>query len=179
MDWINSVDIHTLQYFVSIRNDFLTIFFDFFTTIFNASWNFLIILFLVTFLIIRSKGYRKAMVFVGSILVSAGFIYALKVIFGVDRPSEPMMHVFGNSFPSYHAGVSVVFLFLIVYLYGDGFSYGKRALCYIVASIFVIFVAVSRLYLGVHWLSDVVGGVVIGFALFYTATLFLKNISKR
>jgi undecaprenyl-diphosphatase len=89
----------------------------------------------------------------------------LKQIFVRPRPAYP--HTFltevGFSFPSGHAMASVVFYGAIAYL---SYAYLKTLRAKVLVTIGAVFIAgiigYSRLYLGVHFLSDVIAGWVAG-----------------
>ncbi|EKE00619.1 MAG: hypothetical protein ACD_21C00308G0002 [uncultured bacterium] len=75
-----------------------------------------------------------------------------------------------SSFPSAHTALSfVVYGFLAVIIARES-KKQNRLNPYIISGVLVVLVAFSRLYLGVHWLTDVVGGVFIGLAIVLLAT---------
>ncbi|MBI3661145.1 phosphatase PAP2 family protein [Candidatus Acetothermia bacterium] len=103
-----------------------------------------------------------------SLLVAAGLLTlvlreGLKLLFHRARPGlwQTSVHEDSYSFPSGHALGSVIAYGVLVYLAGRAFPQWRWALW----SIYVMLVALigySRLYLGVHWPTDVLGGWVIG-----------------
>jgi undecaprenyl-diphosphatase len=66
------------------------------------------------------------------------------------------------SFPSGHAMLAVIIFGLGVFLLTSSSGTGVRAVALALASLFVILVALSRVYLGAHWPSDVVGALIAG-----------------
>ena len=92
----------------------------------------------------------------GSVLV-----FALKMVIHRQRPvsETPLIHVGGWSFPSGHALMSVVFYGFITYLLFRRTESWRLRLFVIMAAGFIIFlVGLSRIYLQVHYLSDVLAG---------------------
>jgi undecaprenyl-diphosphatase len=84
----------------------------------------------------------------------------LKAWFARGRPPAPLVEVSGFSFPSGHAtagaaiGVSIVLAFL---------RPGRRRRRWeVLAAVFAFVMGLSRVYLGAHWLSDVVTGALLG-----------------
>jgi membrane-associated phospholipid phosphatase len=84
----------------------------------------------------------------------------MKGYFMRGRPPFPLVQTVGYSFPSGHAtaaaaiGVSAVLAFM---------HPGRRRRAWVlVALLFAFTMALSRVYLGAHWLSDVVTGVLLG-----------------
>jgi len=70
--------------------------------------------------------------------------------------------VSGSSFPSGHAVRAVAFWGMLALLVSDGRTRKQQAVIWSVAGVVAALVAASRVYLGVHWLSDVVGGIALG-----------------
>ncbi|WNF25654.1 phosphatase PAP2 family protein [Streptomyces sp. C11-1] len=91
----------------------------------------------------------------------------LKTVVGRERPQwpDPVDTADYSAFPSGHAMTAAVSCGLLVWLlrlYGTGPGVWGAALA--VAVVSAVGVAVTRVYLGVHWLSDVVGGALLGVA---------------
>ncbi|MFD8064339.1 phosphatase PAP2 family protein [Streptomyces cyaneofuscatus] len=100
-----------------------------------------------------------------------------------DRPRwpDPVDSAHFSAFPSGHAMTAVVSCGLLLWLlrlYGAGPALWAGAVA--VAVVSVIGVAVTRVYLGVHWLTDVVGGTLLGVAVVaFTAAGYARSVSRR
>lgn len=108
------------------------------------------------------RGRRRTAVFVAVAVVGAAvFESATKVIVGRGRPvfTDPVAHAAGASFPSGHAMTSLTVFGLVVIL-----ARHRRREAVAVAVLVVAAVGFSRLALGVHYLSDVLGGWLLGTA---------------
>ncbi|WP_303906607.1 bifunctional DedA family/phosphatase PAP2 family protein [Thiohalomonas denitrificans] len=90
--------------------------------------------------------------------------YSLKALTALQRPTEIYYGVAGYSFPSGHALNSTVLFGFLAVLIGRELSERWRWLAYAVAAVLAVPIAFSRLYLGVHWLTDVLGGLTLGLA---------------
>ena len=91
--------------------------------------------------------------------------WALKTIFRRDRPSfpDPFVHVLGYSFPSGHSMGSLIGYGMLAYLVAH--SVRRRGIDLLVAAcagLLVLAIGFSRLYLGAHYLSDVLAGFAAG-----------------
>lgn len=90
----------------------------------------------------------------------------IKFIMQRPRPTEfRIIEETGYSFPSGHSMVSLAFygyLIYLIYKYINN-KHLKRTLI-IILSVLICIIGVSRIYLGVHYTSDVLGGFLISFA---------------
>jgi undecaprenyl-diphosphatase len=96
-------------------------------------------------------------------LASAG----LKAAVDRPRPPDGLVHPAGASFPSGHAayaGATCIALVLVFSTPGP-----RRAVWWTLAALGVAAMAVSRTYLQVHWLADVIGGSLLGVGVALTA----------
>jgi membrane-associated phospholipid phosphatase len=99
-------------------------------------------------------------------LGSAATVWALKLFFAMPRPVDPiaLVTIDSFSFPSGHAAAAAtLYGFLLWMMLGTGTAGRTRTLFAGVFFLIIVFVGFSRLYLGVHYLSDVIAGYVIGF----------------
>ena len=147
---------------VSHRTPVLTVLAQVVTAIGSEAAIGLLTLALVTWLVVRRRNVATAAVVGGAMVVAAGLTLAVKHVVGRSRPSAAvMMGPFdsGPSFPSGHTVFSTVFLGLVAGLLLRGsLPVSRRWL--VVAAWVVLSAAIgaSRLYLGYHWLTDVLAG---------------------
>jgi len=93
----------------------------------------------------------------------------LKYGFGVSRPTVVAAAAGSYAFPSGHTLWAVVIYGYLAVMVARASSSRWRWLPYSLAGIFIAAVSLSRLYLGVHWLSDVLGSLTLGIT--WVATL--------
>ena len=106
----------------------------------------------------------------------------LKYVFARPRPDLvlPATQVFTSSFPSGHAAVSaVVYLTLGALLARDAPSVAGKIYVMAVAIFIVFLVGVSRVFLGVHYPTDVLAGWCIGSAWALTCWLAANRLQNR
>lgn len=90
---------------------------------------------------------------------------ALKDYFARERPllSEALRDAHGYSFPSGHAmGSTVVFAALAYIAFRSLATWRARSLAVAAAVTSIVVICASRIYLGVHWISDIAAGVSAG-----------------
>ena len=81
----------------------------------------------------------------------------------VEEAADPLLVLTTYSFPSGHAmAATVLYGLLAVYAVRHLRQRRSRLLAASVAGVLIVLVSFSRLYLGVHYLSDVVGGIAVG-----------------
>jgi undecaprenyl-diphosphatase len=93
-------------------------------------------------------------------IVAETLIHSLKAWFHRGRPPEPLVETLGFSFPSGHAmGVSATTVAVVLAFVAAG---ARRRRWEWLAVGYSLVMSISRVYLGAHWLSDVVVGTLLG-----------------
>jgi len=130
----------------------------------NAVAVFIVVLAVGIVLLRRARPNEAAVIafaFAGAFLVNG----ALKLIFKRPRPELSFTHLDTYSFPSGHAAVSSATFTVIAYLLARRYrSTWARALIVLGTMFAIGLVSFSRLYLGAHYLSDVLAGLSFGVA---------------
>ena len=160
---IQVVDIFLSQIIYSLRTPFLTKIMIFITN-FGAGYTIVALLLFVLFLIFRHH-QKEAIIFIILMIMGIGINLGLKSNISRPRPAiAPLISENTYSFPSAHAMNSFVFYFaLCFYIYH--FTGNKKIsfIFVLVAILLVLMIGFSRVYLGVHYPSDVLAGYLIGF----------------
>lgn len=105
-------------------------------------------------------------------VLTAGGVFVLKHFVQSPRPWGIANQAATFSMPSGHATLSTALYVGIAYLIAANVSRQRRFLIYVPAFILVFLVCLSRVYLGAHWFTDVIGGCLLG-----SATLLFTIIS--
>jgi membrane-associated phospholipid phosphatase len=148
------------------------------TTRLGSRWVIGSLLALLAWWVIRTGRCRKAlMVVVIAFLANPILEYALKTI--VDRPRPDLARLVpgnGPSFPSGHVLATVGFYgVLAAVLWRSSNRPSVRIAGFVAATAVIVGVAVSRVYLDVHWASDVVGASLAGTAFVVTVAWSLQG----
>jgi membrane-associated phospholipid phosphatase len=103
-------------------------------------------------------------------------VNVLKVIVDRDRPDVMhLVEVTGPSFPSGHSTAAAACWAAIAFVLGHDRSPRVRALLAAAAVLIAVAVATSRALLGVHWLTDVIAGLAIGWGWFALVVLGFRT----
>lgn len=122
---------------------------------------FLVVLTVFLFLVIKNKKIGLS-IFLNLVIVT-GLNQLLKRILQRPRPTEyRIIEETGYSFPSGHSMISMAFYGYLIYLI---YKYVKNKyikwISIVLLSILICSIGISRIYLGVHYTSDVLGGFLI------------------
>ncbi len=179
---MNFIDLFIKNYFSLVRTAGLTETMYILSNIFDVTIYSSIIFICFIILIYLLRGKRYAELFAITILSTGVVVYLLKLFFNVTRPDGGVVSAFGQSFPSYHASISTVFFILFIYIFKPLLDFKNRSitlfsrfLLQLVCLSMIFVVSFSRVYLGVHWLSDVLGGVILGLIIVYSSIMFFKT----
>jgi len=113
------------------------------------------------------RGARKLVLFLAIVSLGGGAVdTVVKVAVGRPRPTfdEPIATAFGNSFPSGHSMSSLVCYGALLLVFLPLIAQRWRPLAIGATVLLVLAIGLSRLALGVHFISDVLGGYVLGAA---------------
>jgi undecaprenyl-diphosphatase len=135
----------------------------------------------VAALLVARRRYRWAAYLVTTAALGGLLNLALKEHYRRARPdvSEAIYRAQGYSFPSGHAMGSIVVLGALTYLALRQFrGWGARAFALSLALCSSAAIAASRVYLGVHWLSDITAGAVAGAVWLVTTTASYEGVRR-
>jgi undecaprenyl-diphosphatase len=137
-----------------------------------------ILLALYAFYIKKDKwfGIKISAVAISSLVL----MFSLKILFNRPRPMNPLLQeVSGLSFPSGHAFMSFVFFGLLIYMVNKKTT--AKWLRYSLITlllIIVFFIGISRIYLRVHYTSDVLAGFSLGLMWLVISLAILNRMEK-
>ena len=166
-----------LNQYVSETNNQVMLFFTFFGT-----HNFLIPanLTLIAFYIFIKKHKWYSIKIPAIALSSLGLMFGLKYLFGRPRPDVPLVfHANGLSFPSGHALFSITFYGLLAYIIYKNIQHKPlRWLLIVLLAVLMLIIGFSRVYLRVHYATDVIAGFCVGFMWLSFAIWMLNRIER-
>lgn len=124
---------------------------------------------------LRKHEYYKSKLLILSSLGSWILNFILKQIFHRTRPLDFILVKQGGlSYPSGHSMVTMSMYLTIAFLLSRKYE-KRKGLIYVLAMIFILLMGVSRMYLGVHWPTDIIGGYIGGYLFF---SLYINLIKE-
>jgi len=108
------------------------------------------------------RSWRAGLAVLVAVITARVFVVVLKYGIQQARPIELYPDAASYAFPSGHTAIATVTLGVLAVLVSHSMGRWGRSLVFAVCGIAIIAIAYSRLYLGVHWLSDVLGGFLFG-----------------
>ena len=132
------------------------------------------IIMLLSFAFFGTRSAAKSLMVFG---VGAGIIYLLKILIGAPRPEGSYIQD-GRSFPSGHTFIAITLaLFIIMYAVKNRHQLAMwlRVVIIVFGAAVGLAVSLTRVYLGVHTIWEVLGTYAIAAALFF-AICFLFNL---
>ena len=167
------IDKAAINFVLSIRNDFLTNFFKIITKLCNGTY----LLIITAILLIIFRDRKESILIPINLGVSVLLNQVFKSIIRRPRPEYKLIKQGGYSFPSGHAMLAVAFYGLLLYLVNRHVK--KKALRIILSTLLIILmilIGFSRIYLGVHYLSDVIAGYSLG--IIYLV-IFIEIVNRK
>ena len=113
------------------------------------------------------------------LFTSWGTMNLLKLLFMRSRPlGEQLAFAEGYSFPSGHATLALVFYGFIIYLLLDDNKKGHNKILAGLIAVLILMIGISRVYLNVHYATDVLAGFMLGSILLAVFIFALRYYKK-
>ncbi len=149
----------------SVTNPGLTVFLKVVSWIFG-DWHVVMLVIPAWLLVGWKAGFMEGLLVPSASVISL-INEGLKIAVARPRPAPDLVNVMmpyhGNSFPSGHTFFAVMFMGILTFLL---FNHVKtrawRVTALMAAILIIVTVALARIYLGLHWASDILGGMVYG-----------------
>ncbi|WP_242301261.1 phosphatase PAP2 family protein [Bacillus cereus group sp. BfR-BA-01423] len=169
-----NIDMLFLEWMISLEGSVLTAFFKLVSIIANETL-YLIVISISYWCVSKRKVFHMIVM-----LCFSGYIgIVIKEFMKIPRPytydgiqSLYEKSAASYSFPSTHVQLATTF-------WGSFMILCKKRIIWIIGIVFIILVSISRLYLRVHWLSDIIGAVLFSVIVVYLYTKVTMGLSDR
>jgi len=133
---------------------------------------------LIAIWLVRDKYFRSAYYLLGLVFTTTVTILFFKHQIPSVRPPEPNFPVATNSLPSGHTTLSIVLLIFLSALISSALPAHRKKIPFYCTSLIIVLIALSRLYLGAHWLSDILASLLLAIAYALIALLLYFRESR-
>jgi len=130
----------------------------------------------VLWLVYKKRWIDKAKVYTLSLLFSIVSFAIIKQIIARPRPHSILVDAHNYSFPSGHSTMAMAMALGVYFVFVDKIKY--KFLWLLVAISWALLVGFSRIYLNVHWVSDVLAGFSLGIVCALLSKLYVDSKLK-
>lgn len=175
LEYIIKIDMWIHEHISQIYSPFLTKIMIVITSIDNTIPITIITILIGVYLFLK-KDYKDMLFLIISMGGASSLMFIIKDIVARVRPSMQIVEVSGYSFPSGHATISTALAFTLFLILKDKSKYIKSLILF--TFITPLIISFSRVYLNVHYLSDVIAG--IGLSFFWVSLIaIIFDIRKK
>ena len=175
LDLTGVIDYNVYNLLSTNEIEFVTAFFNVVTSLASSE---AIIIITLALIFLLNTNHERLFVIINTI-ISAGIIIVSKNIFLRERPLIGSELLSSYSFPSGHSLIATTYYGFLIYLL-------KRSKCKeeykvigtTLLTTLIVLICLSRLVLNVHYVTDVVGGVILGFVILLVLIYFFEKTFK-
>ena len=178
---ITALDMHIETALDTTRSPWAISFWSWLTT-FGDARTITIVSIAFAFVLWRHRRFAYKAGFAVALFGSLAASYALKLVIERPRPPHPLAAITepGYSFPSMHATVSMAaYGFVVFAIWTIMRPRSHRAPAALVLAALILMIGFSRVYLGVHYTSDVLGGYLVGAVFLFLGIRVTRALSAK
>ncbi|RSD28614.1 phosphatase PAP2 family protein [Mesobacillus subterraneus] len=178
---VKRFDDSIIQFFKQVSSDTLDVILFIFTELGSVWFLTIFSIIIIATLWVKKKDKWSILFFLIGIGGGGILTKLLKYYFGRERPSiNETIDAIGYSFPSGHAMGSLIFYgFLCYFLIRSGLKKTFKWAALYIGGVMIMFIGISRIYLGAHYPSDVIAGYLAGGIWLILCILALEYVKWR
>lgn len=178
-DFIVQIDYWVAKNVALVRSELVVDFFHFITFLGNGIF-ILCLLVIISLIIIYIYNYFWLLPLIISVVGSMSTAWLSKYFFLRSRPIEAILIEQSPSFPSGHSTIAMSFYAVLFYLWWrHQCNCNVRIIISFLGSSFVLLLAFSRIIIGVHYLTDVIAGLLLGGLWFIIAVSLYEWLNDK
>ncbi len=180
LGWANGFNMAIEKFAVSHRSDALNGYFvnvsNYVDTIYDIVWGLIIVVILAVL-----KKWKEPLMLFLSLVFTGIFVEGLKELYKIPRPTiSQLVHESSYSFPSGHSvGAFALYGMIIYFLWRSNLPKAVSRTLSVILGLFILSILYDRLYVGVHWPLDVIGGASIGLSCIFLAVGIVQNMKRN
>ncbi len=162
---LKTFDLKIIDLIQSLENKYLTVFYQMITNIADTYQSIVITVLLVIFL--YTKKYKREALFLAITMSICGIAMPLlKNIFSRERPNfYRLIEISGYSFPSGHTTAATTMYLTLAIIVLSNMNKLNKYFVFGIVALGIIIIGTSRIYLGVHYPTDVIAGICLGISI--------------
>lgn len=133
-----------------------------FSNLFSTSGTIIIVAIASAILLFLNKR-KEALVLILTMIITALINLLIKEIYLRPRPFYRLVEEIGYSYPSGHSNAVSSFISMIYFMVKNNYTKRASRITLFLGSLLAFSIALSRILLGVHYFSDIVGGLLSGY----------------
>jgi undecaprenyl-diphosphatase len=180
--FIEAVDVWSMKNVSNLHQSRLNSFFIFITDAASKPYQYGVLIFFSVIWLLAERKWREPLVLWICLIGVRYGNHWFKISFERIRPEfDRVIEITGYSFPSGHAMISLAFFGMLSYLLVQNYTFlqSYKKILYIITGLFIFMVGFSRVYLGVHYPTDVFGGYLAGATWLLVCVLLYKWLKVR
>lgn len=130
---------------------------------------------IVLFWLLWQRYYYVAIHWLSIGVLSVMVISSMKLVIYSPRPGGILYDTYTSSFPSAHVALSLQLYGFLAVVMARELKGRKKSLVYTILGILVTLISCSRIYLGAHWLADVLGSILLGLVMLLIVTISYRR----
>ncbi|MCI5674726.1 MAG: phosphatase PAP2 family protein [Ezakiella sp.] len=145
-----------------------------FSNLFSTSGTIIIVAIASAILLFLNKR-KEALVLILTMIITALINLLIKEIYLRPRPFYRLVEEIGYSYPSGHSNAVSSFISMIYFMVKNNYTKRASRITLFLGSLLAFSIALSRILLGVHYFSDIVGGLLSG----YIVSILIYKLSYK
>ena len=173
--FLKNFDLRIINFIQGFESSELTIFYKSITDIADT-WQSTVLVVVITVILYFLK-YKREALFLVLTMSTCGIMSFIKNIFERQRPEiHRLIEVSGLSFPSGHSTSATIMYLTLGLIAINVFQKTSKYLILLISILGILIITTSRIYLGVHYPTDAIAAICLGF---FVVTFYYKSYYKK